>query len=101
MIEEPLAPKIDRATSTIARSRRPKLSSAGSTPAATIACRRSSAIGRDHVVGGQVQDGLQLERGQTWMLAENEGGDGRDARGGEAVAGRADRAAPHPGHLDV
>src|SRR5581483_4675732 len=99
-IDEALAPKIDRATSTIARRSLPNVSSAGSTPAATAARSLSSLIPR-HVVRRQVEHRLQLERPKAGMLAEDQRGDTRDARRGEAVARRADRRASDPGDVDV
>ena len=48
-----------------------------------------------------MQHGLQLERGEPGVLAQDQGGDPGDARRGEAVARGADRAAAEPGDLHV
>src|SRR4051812_29423893 len=99
-IDDALAPKIARATSTTDRSRRANSSSEPRSPDATAARKRSSAI-RLHVRRGEMQHGLQLERRQVRMLAEDERDDAGDARRREAVARRADRPAAEPRDVDV
>src|SRR6185437_13691405 len=94
--------KIARATSTIDPSRARWARSSASTPAATASRRRrSSAIGRLRVRGGEPEQGLHLGRGEVGVLGPDERAHAGDVRRREAVPGGAHAQASHPGDAHV
>src|SRR5437764_14465382 len=84
-IDAALAEKIARATSTIDWSRARCSLSADITPAETAACRFWSFIGASDVRRGQVENTLQLERGELGVLRQALRADTAHVRGPDTV----------------